>query len=183
VSAAAHERVGAPAGQVRVRLARAGHPADVAAVAGVARAAWPVAYRDILPPSVVESHLDRAYARAAIEARVASTGIVLLAEADGRCVGFCHASRRETRASDADLWAIYVDPPAQGRGVGTALLQAARAALPGARLHVALAAQNEAAARFYARRGFVAQGSGYWGELVGHPVRMRSMVLAAAGRR
>jgi ribosomal protein S18 acetylase RimI-like enzyme len=175
---------GTPASDVvRVRAADPAAASDVRAVAAVARAAWPATYRDILPAHVVATHLARAYAPDALTERMRRPGgLFLLAEVDGGvggCVGYCQAGRRLAAPGEADLWAIYVLPAWQRRGVGARMVQAVLAAFADQRLHVALAAANRAAARFYERFGFVPEGSGYVADLVGHPVTMRSMVRAA----
>lgn len=54
---------------------------------------------------------------------------------------------------------LYVDPPHQGRGVGTALLAKARELSP-RRLTLFTHQRNEAARRFYERRGFSAVAFG-----------------------
>jgi len=48
---------------------------------------------------------------------------------------------------------LYVDPPAQGRGIGTALLDKAKALSPGG-LTLYTHQRNERARAFYERRGF-----------------------------
>jgi GNAT superfamily N-acetyltransferase len=67
-------------------------------------------------------------------------------EADGCVVGYA--------ALDGDMLdAIYVEPDAQGRGLGTALLERAKQLRPdGLRLWVFQ--KNEAARRLYERHGF-----------------------------
>lgn len=52
------------------------------------------------------------------------------------------------------LTQLYVDPDGQGRGVGSALLATARAAVAGP-LELWVFARNEPALAFYRRRGFV----------------------------
>jgi GNAT superfamily N-acetyltransferase len=76
-----------------------------------------------------------------------------VAEAGGRVVGF--ASWQE-----GELLALYVHPDAQGRGVGSRLLDACLkdAAAEGAAITGLKAAVG--ADQFYARRGFVAVGQG-----------------------
>ncbi|HKA67608.1 MAG TPA: GNAT family N-acetyltransferase [Actinomycetes bacterium] len=71
---------------------------------------------------------------------------VWVAEADGRPVGFA-------AVGGGMLHHLYVAPEWQGRGVGGALLDAARAGRD--RLEVWVFQQNERARTFYERRGFV----------------------------
>jgi GNAT superfamily N-acetyltransferase len=49
---------------------------------------------------------------------VTERGVSWVAEFDGRVVGFGIADR-----SSRSLWALFVDPPHEGRGIGRALLQ------------------------------------------------------------
>lgn len=56
------------------------------------------------------------------------------------------------------VWKLYVHPGRHGSGIGTALLGAVEAAAEGRALTLEYLDGNEQAARFYARRGFVATG-------------------------
>ena len=67
---------------------------------------------------------------------------------------------------DDYLAALFVRPDRQGRGVGHALLQEAKA--QGARLHARVFVENAQAVRFYRRHGFVIQGEES-DPLTGHP--------------
>jgi len=152
----------------------------------VAWATWPQTYRGILPARAVRDHLRAAYARGALRGRLASDGgLFLLAEAHEAGllpvpVGYCQIARRLAAPAEADLWAIYVHPAWQGRGIGRRLLEAGVASVPDCRLHVALAADNRAAAAFYAALGFAPEGTGYTARIQGAAVAMRAM---ARGRR
>jgi diamine N-acetyltransferase len=181
-------RGGAAARDVRIRPVEPARASDLRAVAVVAHATWPSAYRDILPPETVAVHLRTAYTPAALATRLRLDGsLFLLAEAagggrrhGGRPVAFCQAGRRLAASGEADLWAIYVRPSCQGCGIGRRLVEAAAAAMPDCRLHVALAAANEGAAAFYGALGFAAEGDGYVATIQGVPLAMRSMVRARA---
>lgn len=59
----------------------------------------------------------------------------------------------------AEIERLYVDPPAQRRGVGSALLARARELSPG-RLSLYTHRRNERARRFYERHGFAAVAFG-----------------------
>ena len=74
---------------------------------------------------------------------------VRVAEAAGAATGFS--------ARSGDLLAhLYVDPAAQGAGIGSALLADARRAMPALRLFVFAA--NDGAFRLYRRHGFAVVG-------------------------
>ena len=69
-----------------------------------------------------------------------------VAEEGGQVVGFASVSGDE-------LTHLYVDPPAQKRGVGTALLEHVKSLRP-ERLELWVFQKNEDARRFYERHGF-----------------------------
>ena len=77
---------------------------------------------------------------------------VWLAEEDGRPLGFL-AIRRSRSDGWETLERLYVEPEAQNRGVGTALLDKAKALRPDG-LHLWVFQRNEGARRFYERHGF-----------------------------
>ncbi len=77
---------------------------------------------------------------------------VWLAEEARRPLGFL-AIRRSRRHGWEVLEKLYVDPEAQNRGVGTALLGQAKALRPGG-LVLWVFQQNTGARRFYERHGF-----------------------------
>ncbi len=77
---------------------------------------------------------------------------VWLAEEDGRALGFLALRRSRTDGWET-LEKLYVDPTDQGRGVGTALLDQAKALRPDG-LHLWVFQKNEGARRFYEVRGF-----------------------------
>jgi GNAT superfamily N-acetyltransferase len=70
----------------------------------------------------------------------------VVAEEDRRIVGFAGVSGNE-------LTHLYTDPPAQNRGVGTALLDHVKSLRP-ERLHLWVFQKNRGARRFYERHGF-----------------------------
>ena len=88
----------------------------------------------------------------------------LVAELDGRVVGYAYATPWKTRAAYRHTaeTSIYLDPAAQGRGVGGALLDALVTACGGAgrRELVAVIADTGSAASqaLHAGRGFVEVG-------------------------
>jgi len=94
-------------------------PADAEAIAAVQAHAWRHAYADIVEPDamLVPEETTPRWADA-----IAARDGVFVWDQDGRIAGFAATEGNELRA-------IYVDPPAQGAGVGSALLDAAVAAL------------------------------------------------------
>ena len=77
---------------------------------------------------------------------------VWLAEENGRPLGFL-AIRRSDQNRGEVLEKLYVDPEAQNRGVGTALLDQAKAMRPDGFV-LWVFQENEGARRFYERHGF-----------------------------
>jgi ribosomal protein S18 acetylase RimI-like enzyme len=77
---------------------------------------------------------------------------VWLAEENGRPLGFL-AIRRSRRDDREVLESLYVEPEAQNRGVGTALLDKAKDLRPDG-LYLWVFQRNEGARRFYERHGF-----------------------------
>ncbi|MET9502069.1 GNAT family N-acetyltransferase [Streptomyces sp. NPDC006622] len=127
---------------------------------------WQSAYRGLMP----QSHLDALSVSEDAERRrgwfTRGDGDVLnlVAERDGEVLGWAaHGAYRdgEARTSDAELYAIYVDPVRLGGGVGRALLTESvrRGTAAGhPRMYLWVIEGNTAARRFYERAGFQADG-------------------------
>ena len=149
----ARDRARAPA------VIRRATVADAPGIAAVEVRTFHHAYADILEPeSLAEMDPDRSTA-AWTHTLTYEERLVWVAEAEGRVVGF--ASLR-----DDELRMLYVDPVAQGAGLGTRLLAEAEAA--GAReLHVLEA--NGHGRHFYEARGWGDAGEG--GEWLGLALR------------
>ncbi|QZP36507.1 GNAT family N-acetyltransferase [Halobaculum magnesiiphilum] len=140
-------------------------PTEFRAALVVNRAAWRDAYADILPAERLEAmtvpegvELQDRYDRATGDGR---TFLVAVDRKPGAVVGFADAVVGDGRKAfcerdDAELRAIYVDPDAQGAGVGSALLEAAVDRVPDAcsRLVLETFTENRAAREFYEARGF-----------------------------
>jgi GNAT superfamily N-acetyltransferase len=122
-------------------------PADAAAIATVQARAWRHAYADIVEP---ERMPDPQQQEPRFADFIAGGGHVYVFDVDGRVAGFAALDGNELRA-------IYVDPPAQGAGVGSALLEAAVDALRAAGHAEAFLWTFEAnglARAFYERHGW-----------------------------
>lgn len=106
------------------------------------------------PPPVKQETWDEAWVdlRAHVE-----RGVALLAEDDGRAVGFVAAKFEDWGPTTAYVTDLYVRPAWQRRGVGKALLAgvAASARERGfANVMLDVSSENRAALRFYDRLGF-----------------------------
>jgi ribosomal protein S18 acetylase RimI-like enzyme len=109
------------------------------------------------------SHLRVSENRDAIRmalARHVSEGTALVARAEG-IVGFVSFEMVDglfaERVTRGRIQNLYVDPPSRGRGVGSALMDAAEAALADAgadRIVIEAMAPNEDAKRLYESRGY-----------------------------
>ena len=106
---------------------RAATAADAPAIARVHQETWRTTYSGILPRDVIE-HLAGRRSEATWRGRLAAQGdmeAVWIAEADGQIAGFaaCGAARHRLEGLEAEIYALYVLPPAQRHGVGRALVR------------------------------------------------------------
>lgn len=135
-------------------------PADADDIAAVNVRSWQAAYRDILTPTFLAGLSVARRAAGWREALARKDSQVLLVREAGRLMGFVsHGRCRDAGApvGQGEVMAIYVDPPAWGRGLGQRLLgQALRDLQRGGFDAVSLwvMARNAPARRFYARAGF-----------------------------
>lgn len=93
---------------------------------------WPEVARVFIAARAGMSYLPKLHSDADTRAfirRVVRRSAVWLAETDGTVVGF---AALEPAPQQAWLHHLYVDPAAQNAGAGSALLEKARAELPGA---------------------------------------------------
>lgn len=90
-------------------------------------------------------------------------GLVRLWQEDGRILGFCAAD-----PTDGSLWALFVDPAFEGRGIARALLPAALDDLRDAGWTEAWLSTEPGsrAERLYRRDGWTATGTTPGGDLV-----------------
>jgi GNAT superfamily N-acetyltransferase len=138
---------------------RRGRREDAEAVEAVIRRAWHRAYGDVLD---VEAMLDEREVRVARwRERLASDVVaVFVWDQAGRIAGMVSAGASDDEDAPLDhgsVRALYVDPPAQGAGVGTALLETALEHLRErgfAGVELWAFAFNDHARAFYEQRGF-----------------------------
>ena len=155
-------------------MIRPARPADAAALARVQLRSWHRAYADIVDPELLAEHTvaSREERWRELLGDGPDSGkerATLVFEQDGQLAGF--ASLRE-----AEVAAIYVDPPAQGAGVGTALLAAAEQALRAAGCADAflwVLSENELARAFYEARGWRPEPGSETDDLWGRELRYR----------
>lgn len=96
----------------------------------------------------IDFEARRAWLDASLEAFAASGTRILVAEDDGQAAGFLTLDLQQGIIDQ-----LAVAPGRQGRGIATALLDAAKALRP-AGLELVVNRDNPAARRLYARHGF-----------------------------
>ena len=117
-------------------LVRAAVPDDAGRIAEVNVRSWRAAYAGIVPQAILAG-MDIEPRRVTWLDRIADLGqrTLFVAELDGRVEGYALSGpARDHDLPDlaGEVYAIYVDPPAQGRGLGRALLEAASGELASA---------------------------------------------------
>lgn len=143
----------------RIRPARA---ADIDAIRYVGTVTWPPTYGHE-GSSFVMRGLDAYWSAEAISAAVAEDRVTVaeeagagdaVAEEAGDIVGMVEVDDLDRRLV---MWKLYVVPTAQGRGIGRALVDAAKAQARrrGCDLLTEYEPGNAVVAGFYAREGFV----------------------------
>ena len=145
-------------------------PAGVADAENLARvriASWRGAYRGIVPDAVLDGH-ELAAEAARWRERLSTPGPawvrVAFWAATPALAGFVTAGpgRHDGEAGLGEIWAMYVDPAAQGRGVGRALMAAAVRGLAVRGFGEAVLwvfEANVAARAFYERVGWTPDGA------------------------
>lgn len=143
---------------------RPAEPDDAMAVAHVHVRSWQAAYRTLLPAEYLDQLRpeDRA-AKYEFASPDPSKPRTIVAEVDGVICGFATTmpSRDAETSSDGELCALYVDPEWWNRGVGVALVSAARASLAEAAFRNAVLwvlVGNVRAERFYEADGWRCDG-------------------------
>jgi len=135
---------------------RPGTQSDLEAVATIKVANWADTYRELIPPDVLASFLDRAHAvedlRAAIEQPDAH--FLVAEDSAGKLIGFSLAYLDEK--PDPWLESLHVGARGRGRGVGTALMREVARAIRARGLNsmrLGVVKGNRGAGRLYLRLG------------------------------
>jgi len=129
---------------------------DADAIAHVHVQAWRTTYAGIVPEAYLDG-LDESKRAASWREQLINHVEVFVADSDDEIVGFaCGGLIREPLPGcDAELYAIYVLKHAQGRGIGTALLEAVTESLraSGLRSMAVWVLERNASSSFYQRSG------------------------------
>jgi ribosomal protein S18 acetylase RimI-like enzyme len=143
---------------------RAATDSDAAAIAAVCSRAARAAYADLVTGDYLGRVIAHFYGADRIRREIAPYpdwfGFVVALDADA-IVGVSGTGRSAQHPESCELFALYVDPDAQRRGVGRGLVAHAAAACEASgahRLDVAVLPGNQAAIRFYEACGFTFAG-------------------------
>ena len=153
-------------------MIRTAGAADAAALAGIQHRAWWRAYADFVDPErfgTLEERVERWHgllADCAVADPAARARTTVVWDQDAVVAGFASvgpARDADVRGEAGELMAVYVDPAAQGAGVGRALMAAAEQRLRAAGFGSAVLwvfAANGLARDFYERRGWTLEPAG-----------------------
>jgi GNAT superfamily N-acetyltransferase len=138
-------------------------PEDALAVARVHVSSWQAAYHGLLPAEYLDSLRpeDRA-ARYDFSQTDPQKPYTIAAEVEGRICGFATTMPSQDLAGYAELCALYLSPSFWGRGIGVALIEAARAHMLEQGFRSAalwLLRGNVRGERFYRQDGWVPDGA------------------------
>ncbi|MCR8633865.1 GNAT family N-acetyltransferase [Paenibacillus radicis (ex Xue et al. 2023)] len=126
---------------------------DIADIQHVAQTTWHLTYKGIIPEQVQRNFLSIAYSDGNVRRRM-ERSLLLVAESEGEIVGFANFSKANT-SHEAELWAIYVAPEHQGKGIGSELIQRGLNDLTGITcLFLNVERENHAGIAFYTSKGF-----------------------------
>ncbi len=125
---------------------------DIIFVQEIARSRWHETYEEIIPKEIQDRFLQVAYSKDSLIKRLQKSPF-LVAELGGSLVGFANFSN--INDGQAELYAIYLSPNLQHKGIGTALLEKGIQELEGAtNLSVCVEKDNTNGRRFYQAKGF-----------------------------
>lgn len=165
-----------------VRRAR---PDDARAIAEVHVDTWRTTYPGIVPQEVIDSltveRREGQWTRHIPNPEHA----VFVAEVGGRVEGFVSVGPSRFAEGEGELSAIYVRVPAQGTGMGDALMNAAVEWLAERWDEATLwvATENPRARRFYERHGWVEDGERVDDSIAGASIPETRYRLSGLGRR
>jgi GNAT superfamily N-acetyltransferase len=142
--------------QVRIAVG-----ADAEAVERIRVRGWQTAYRHVFPAEALD-RLHPDWSRWQRQIETPPTGwTVLVAEEDGRLLGFAAVGPSRDGTQGGELYAIYVDPDSWSTGVGRALIERAEERLADDYDEATLWVldDNPRARRFYERAGWTPDGT------------------------
>ncbi|MCR2821273.1 GNAT family N-acetyltransferase [Lederbergia panacisoli] len=148
---------------------------DILQVQIVAKTSWNHTYKNIIPIEVQENFLRSAYGDEMMRQRLEHS-IMYVAEVDGEIVGFANYSHVQ-EGGKVELYAIYLYPDYQGKGIGTSLLKTGMNNLENVKeIYINVEKNNKIGKTFYTSKGFEVV-SEFDDELDGHILKTIRMVL------
>ncbi len=131
--------------------------AELNPVQSIAHRTWPSTFSTILTPEQIDYMLNWMYDLNMLESQLDKGHTFLLAEEDGKELGFAGFELNHSEGPKAKLHKIYLLPEAQGKGAGKALIlevadRAKKASQKSLLLNVNKYNQN--AIKFYLKMGF-----------------------------
>ncbi|WP_349409872.1 GNAT family N-acetyltransferase [Pseudalkalibacillus sp. SCS-8] len=148
---------------------------DIAQVQHVAKTSWHHTYDGIIPFEIQENFLKAAYNDEMMQKRLEHSLIIVAVE-DDKIVGFANFSpvREEGKV---ELAAIYLYPEAQGKGIGTMLLEKGIEKSLGVKaIFINVEKENLVGKNFYDAKGFEVV-SEFDDDFDGHILKTTRMVL------
>lgn len=142
---------------------------DAERVAAVYVPSWRATYQHLLPSEALAS-LDEGAWAARFRSQRDPGRTTLVAFRRGHAVGMVSFGPDREDPAYGEIYAIYVLPGSQGKGVGRNLLEAALARLASGNVRVWCAEANARARDGYSHRGFVADGGVGTYDVAGHSV-------------
>ncbi|TRZ38603.1 GNAT family N-acetyltransferase [Niallia circulans] len=126
---------------------------DITQVQDVAKTTWNATYEGIIPEGIQKNFLKSAYNDDRMKQRLVSSTLYV-AEVEGKVIGFANFSPvRED--GKVELGAIYLYPEQQGKGIGTALVNAGIKDLDGVNeIYINVEKDNKIGKTFYEAKGF-----------------------------
>ncbi|RIW16456.1 GNAT family N-acetyltransferase [Algoriphagus lacus] len=133
------------------------HKEELTKVQSIAHRTWPSTFANILSPEQIEYMLNWMYDLKMLESQMEKGHTFLMAEENGKELGFAGFELNYSEGPKAKLHKIYLLPEAQGKGAGKALILevADRARKTGQKsLLLNVNKYNQKAIDFYTRIGF-----------------------------
>jgi GNAT superfamily N-acetyltransferase len=133
---------------------------DAPAVSAIGKSVVPDTYRTLCDPAVIHSIVEQSYAPEALARSInrclgLDTAHFLVAEREGRVVGFLHY---DAEGREPELRRIYIELDRKREGIGSALLEELHRRLPDGATYILMAvADNHPAVSFYRRHGLTEQ--------------------------
>ncbi|WP_461200548.1 GNAT family N-acetyltransferase [Anoxybacillus sp. TBDG-1] len=147
---------------------------DIKQVQYIAKITWNATYEGIIPSDAQKNFLKSAYSDERMKQRLQHSTL-FVAEVENSIVGFANfSSIRED--GEVELWAIYVHPEQQGRGIGSALLQKGIQIDGANKIYVNVEKDNQIGKSFYEAKGFEVVKE-FDEEFDGHMLKTVRMVL------